>query len=78
MPTKLYIPMSQARQGELVTTRVQFGGVGLGFLVDGEVYVSAGNGFAIKGDQNFPKVLDFRRDEGRGYHNPLSFLYGDH
>ena len=62
-----YIPMSEAQQGETVTTRTEYDGVGLGHLIDGTVYVSTGNGFAVNGDQNFPKVTGFTRDGGSGY-----------
>jgi len=71
-----YIPMSEAREGETVTTQTEHNGVGLGHLVGGTVYVSTGNGFAVSGDKNFPKVTGFTRDGGAGYRARVQKVMG--
>ena len=71
-----HISISQARQGEMVTTQTEYDGIGLGYLVNGKVYVSTGNGFAVEGNESFPRVVGFICDDGVKYHLKALELLG--
>lgn len=71
-----YISISDARKGELVTTTVKYDGIGLGYLVDGEVFVSTGNGFAVHGSLDVFPVISYDRDGGEGYYAKARKLTG--
>jgi hypothetical protein len=60
--------------GEVVTTISNHGGIGLGRLVDGIVYVSAGNGFYTPAVDRPGGLKEFHRDGGAGYAAPLDRL----
>lgn len=49
-------------EGQKGTYRGTNGGIGLGYLLHGMVYVSGGNGFAYHRE-----VTEFQADGGRGY-----------
>jgi hypothetical protein len=68
------IPESKAKTGELVTTRSAYGGVGLGRLVNGQVYRSGGNGFYYPADEGPGGLKDYERDGGAGYYDRLRGL----
>jgi hypothetical protein len=61
-------------RGEVVTTISNQGGIGLGRLVDGIVYVSAGNGFYTPAADRPGGLKEFRRDAGEGYAAALDRL----
>ena len=57
-----YIPKSQAILGKRLTYKSVNGSVGLGYLVNGDIYRSCGNGYYQK-----INVVSFTLDNGEGY-----------
>jgi len=72
---KRMIKKSEAEQGELVTTFCKLGGVGVGRLIDGEVYKSDGNGFFSLVKNDAFGLDRFERDGGAGYRNRVRELF---
>lgn len=61
------IKRSEALEGEQVTTYLKYGGVGIGNLVDGVVYVMSGDGWAIEATMAPLPMISYKRDGGAGY-----------
>jgi len=68
------IPATEARKGEKVTTHLDLNGTGMGYLVDGIVYVTTGSYWAMDATKDFLPMLSFDRDGGRGYLNKARTL----
>lgn len=66
------IPHSEALKGEIVTVKTKFGGTGIGYLVDGVVYVTTGSYWAIDARKNVRPMEHFERDGGAGYRKALT------
>ena len=67
---------SEARKGEMVTTHVKYGGIGLGYLVDGVVYKTTGSAYAIRADADVCPMVSFDRDGGAGYRAEVKRVVG--
>lgn len=59
-------------QGTPISTRSAHDGIGFGYLMDGEVYVSMGNGFYATGPGPFPPTM-YRDDSGAAYRQAVRF-----
>ena len=70
------IRASVAEQGERVTTHNKFGGMGLGYIVDGIVYMSSGNGWYQNAETNVFPLDTYDHDNGDGYLNQARKLTG--
>jgi hypothetical protein len=57
---------SIARTNPRVTYVSRFGGIGVGYLIDGKVYRSGGNGWYYAED-----VQTYNEDNGEGYRNAI-------
>jgi hypothetical protein len=65
---------SVAERGERVTTVSNHGGIGLGYLVDGVVYKSGGNGWYYPAAEGFGGLKTFYRDGGADYPKAVNSL----
>ena len=52
--------------GEVVTTTDNYGGLGIGYLVNGQVYVTGGF-WAVKAEQDVFQMVSYKRDGGAEY-----------
>lgn len=62
-----YIPIKEARQGEVVTVIDKLGGVSRGYFYQGKVWKSTGSYFAVNAKFDVNPMKRFIRDGGRGY-----------
>ena len=70
------IEHTRAIQGEKVTTHLEHNGIGLGYLVAGEVYKTTGSYYAVNAKNDVFKMVSFDRDNGNGYFNKCRNLTG--
>lgn len=61
------IPHSIAVTGEVVTTRLRYGGIGLGYLFNGHVYKTTGSYWAVRADVDMIPMISYVCDGGREY-----------
>lgn len=72
-----YRPHSEVVKGELVTTHLEHGGTGLGYLQeDGEVFVTTGSYCARNAKSDVCPMVSFDRDGGRGYRAEVRRVVG--
>jgi len=60
------LPSTEARKGELVTIFTD-SSIGVGYLVDGEVWKPSGSYWAVKASEDIFPMTRFERDNGEGY-----------
>ena len=58
---------SAARKGETVTTINKYGGLGIGHLIEGEVWVNTGSVWACPAKNDVVPMVNYIRDGGAGY-----------
>ena len=58
---------SDARKGEMVTTINKYGGLGIGHLIKGEVWVNTGSLWACPASQDVIPITDYIQDGGETY-----------
>jgi len=63
-----------ARQGERVTIINRHGGVGIGFLVDGQVWVTTGSVYAVRAEDDVCGINEFIQDGGKHYFEQVNRL----
>lgn len=54
-------------KGEKVTTHLKYDGIGLGYLIDGEVYKTTGSYYAVNAKDDVIPMLSYDQDNGDGY-----------
>ena len=68
---------SEARKGEVVTTVSRFSGYGIGYLIDGQVWITVGSYWAVKAeDDTFSGIVMYHRDNGEGYSARVKAMLG--
>jgi len=73
----LYRPHTEVTKGEMVTTHLELGGIGIGYLQpDGEVYITTGSYFAVNAKRDIAPMISFSRDGGAGYRTKVRELVG--
>ncbi len=58
---------SDARKGDVVTTVNEYGGLGIGYLVNGEVWVNVGSLWACPASQDVIPMVEYHQDGGEMY-----------
>ena len=67
---------SEARKGEVVTTVDRLGGIGTGYLIDGQVWATTGSYWAVKAENDVFGLAEYHRDNGRGYLSKIREVMG--
>lgn len=74
--TALLNAQTLRESGEIVTTEVRYGGIGIGYLLNGQVYVTTGNGGVVEAENDVNGLVGFARDGGEGYHAKARMIMG--
>lgn len=67
MQNQSFSPQGLRESGQVVTTVLQHGGLGLGYLMDGQVYVTTGNGGVILAADDVFGTENYYADGGAAY-----------
>jgi hypothetical protein len=76
MADQRFTPKILRESGELVTTQVCFGGLGLGYLLDGQVYITTGTAYTIKAKDGPMGLEGYLRDGGSAYRAKARAMLG--
>ena len=67
---------SEVRKGEVVTTIDRLRGHGIGYLIDGQVWITTGSYWAVKAEDDVFGLAKYYRDGGEAYRAKVKAVLG--
>lgn len=67
---------SEIRNHEMVTTINRLGGIGIGYLVEGQVWKTTGSYWAVKAEDDVFGMTQYHQDGGRMYRQQAEKILG--